>query len=138
MSVLRSHPLDMSKMLKIRCTSVPEVRTVFGTGEIQMDKDSGQPVYTVGVKIRVEGETKADIIDVQVTGEPVGIDEDDPLIIEGLAARYWEREGRGGVTYRADSIRKAEEPTAPASKVTDITAQTGASAPPRVKSGGTP
>jgi hypothetical protein len=102
----------MGKLLKVRCAYPVAVRTVYGTGEIVMDRDSGKATYVIGIKIRVEGEDKADLIDVQVVGEPVGIEEDDPVIIEGLSARFWEREGRAGITYRATSVRKVTEPAA--------------------------
>jgi len=113
-TVLRNHWLDLDKQLKLRCAYPAQIRTVYGTGEIVMDRETGKPTYTIGVKIRVEGEDKADIIDLQVVGEPVGIEEDDPVILEGFSARFWEREGRAGMTYRATAIRKADETSKPA------------------------
>jgi hypothetical protein len=104
----------MDKQLKLRCAYPAQIRTVYGTGEIIMDRDTGKPTYVIGIKVRAEGEDKADIIDLQVVGEPVGIEEDDPVAVEGLSARFWERDGRAGMTYRAVSIRKADEASKPA------------------------
>jgi hypothetical protein len=53
-------------------------------------------LYLVGVLVKVAGERRAYVLDVQVPGEPVGLVEGRPVTIEGLEAAPWERDGRPG------------------------------------------
>ena len=102
---LRNIPIDLGKLTGLLCTSAPEVRSDMVTGEVRTDRTTGLPLYLVGVLVKVEGERRAYVLDVQVPGEPVGLVEGEPLAVEGLEAAPWERDGRSGVTYRASAIR---------------------------------
>jgi len=76
-----------------------------------MDQVTGQPLYLVGILVKVNGERRAYVLDVQVPGEPTDLVEGQPVVVEGLEAAPWERDGRSGVTYRATAI-KADAPVA--------------------------
>jgi hypothetical protein len=102
---LRNIPVDLGKLAGLLCTSAPEVRADMVTGEVRTDRATGLPLYLVGVLVKVAGERRAYVLDVQVPGEPVGLVEGEPVAVEGLEAAPWERDGRSGVTYRASAIR---------------------------------
>ena len=112
---LRNIPIDQNELSGFLCTSAPEVRADPNTGEVRTDRTTGKPVYLVGLMVKVHGERRAYVIDVQVPGEPVGIVEGAPVTLEKLVAAPWDREGRSGITYRADSITPATPTTPPAS-----------------------
>ncbi|MBR7824945.1 hypothetical protein KDK95_01400 [Actinospica sp. MGRD01-02] len=127
---MRVIPVDWGRLTNVLCTAVPEVRSDFNTGEVRTDRDTGKPLYLVGVLVKVVGDRRAAVLDVEVPGEPSGLVEGEPVVLAGLEARPWEREGRSGVTYRAESITPARPTTPPAT-----TADTSASSP---SSGRTP
>ena len=102
---LRNIPIDLRKLTGLLCTSAPEVRSDMVTGEVRTDRTTGLPLYLVGVLVKVQGERRAYVLDVQIPGEPAGLIEGEPVTVEGLEAAPWERDGRSGVTYRATSIR---------------------------------
>lgn len=104
---MRNIPVDMGKLSGLLCTSAPEVRADINTGEVRTDRVSGLPLFLVGVLVKVAGERRAYVLDVQVPGEPAGLIEGQPVTVEGLEAAPWEREGRSGVSYRAKAIRPA-------------------------------
>ena len=118
---LRNIPVDLGQLSGLLCTSAPEVRADMVTGEVRTDRTSGLPLYLVGVLVKVAGERRAYVLDVQVPGEPAGLVEGRPVTLEGLEAAPWERDGRSGVVYRAKAVRPGG-PGAPA-------APSGASAP---------
>jgi hypothetical protein len=122
---LRNIPVDLSKLSGLLCTSAPEVRADINTGEVRTDRASGLPLFLVGVLVKVEGERRAYVLDVQVPGEPAGLVEGQPVTVEGLEAAPWERDGRSGVVYRAKAVRPG--PAAPAASPV---ASTSGSAPP--------
>jgi hypothetical protein len=105
---LRNIPVDLSKLSGLLCTSAPEVRADINTGEIRTDRTTGLPLFLVGVLVKVEGERRAYVLDVQVPGEPAGLVEGQPVTIESLEAAPWERDGRSGVVYRATAIRPGQ------------------------------
>ena len=107
---LRTIPIDTAKLSLWLCASAPEVRSDPTTGEIRKDRDSGQPLYLVGVLVKVAGERRAYVLDVQVPGEPSGLVEGETVKVADLEAAPWERDGRSGVTYRATSIVPAPVP----------------------------
>ncbi|HTJ72800.1 MAG TPA: hypothetical protein VL551_35000 [Actinospica sp.] len=102
---LRNIPVDLSQLTYIMVTSAPEVRTDLNTGEIRTDRITKLPLFLVGVLVKVEGERKAYVLDVQVPGEPQGIIEGSFVEVEKMQAVPWDRDGRSGVTYRVASIR---------------------------------
>lgn len=109
---LRNIPVDMGKLSGLLCTSAPEVRADINTGEVRTDRASGLPLFLVGVLVKVEGERRAYVLDVQVPGEPAGLVEGQPVTVEGLEAAPWERDGRSGVVYRASAVQPG--PVSPA------------------------
>jgi hypothetical protein len=81
-----------------------------------VDRRTGEPLYLVGVAVKVEGERAAYVLDVQVPGEPTGLVVGQPVVVEQLEAMPWERDGRSGVVFRAAVITADAEHfvTAPA------------------------
>jgi len=129
---LRNIPIDLQQLSGWLCTSLPEVRTDIHTGEVRVDQ-AGQPLYLVGVLVKVTGERRAYVLDVQVPGEPTDLVEGQPVVVEGLEAAPWERDGRAGVVYRATAIRAGAQAItpagpAPASRATSGKAGSGAGA----------
>lgn len=105
---LRSIPVDLDRFTYIMVTSAPEVRTDLNTGEIRTDRTTKLPLFLVGVLVKVEGERRAYVLDVQVPGEPQGLIEGSFVEVERMEAVPWDRDGRSGVTYRVASIRPAK------------------------------
>ncbi|MFJ2191545.1 hypothetical protein ACIOJE_27045 [Kitasatospora sp. NPDC087861] len=69
-----------------------------------MRKDrEGQTVYTVGVAVRQDGR-RASIIEISVSGEPIGIVEGVGVAVTGLTAFSWAMGDRHGLSFRADAI----------------------------------
>ncbi len=135
---LRTIPIDVSKLGLWLCASAPEVRTDPTTGVVRTDRDSGQPLYLVGVLVKVSGERRAYVLDVQVPGEPSGLEEGEPVTVSDLEAAPWERDGRSGVTYRATSIVPTPVPGAakPQPAPAPESAPSGAGTPGRPNSKG--
>jgi len=140
---MRSIPVDLSQLTMFMVTSAPEVRTDLNTGEVRTDRTTGLPLFLVGLLVKVEGERRAYVRDVQVPGEPVGIVEGSFGEVEKMAAVPWDREGRSGVTYRVASIRPATSSAASAasspagsSGSTQTPADSGTSAQVRGSRGG--
>lgn len=129
---LRNIPIDQNELSRFLCTSAPEVRADPNTGEVRTDRTTGKPVYLVGLMVKVHGERRAYVIDVQVPGEPAGIVEGAPVTVEKLVAAPWDREGRSGITYRAESITPATPTTPPASAPTAEASASGGSGSGRV------
>jgi len=100
-------PVDTSRLTGALCVSAPEVKADPVTGEIRMDKATGQPVYLVAVAVKLTGERKAYVLDVQVPGEPVGVVEGAPVRLFDLVAVPWEVEGRTGLSFRASAVTAA-------------------------------
>jgi hypothetical protein len=137
---LRTIPIDTGKLGLWLCASAPEVRTDPTTGEVRTDRVSGKPIYLVGVLVKVAGERKAYVLDVQVPGEPSGLAEGEAVAVADLEAAPWERDGRSGVTYRASSIVPAPVPGAakpePAASAESASPGAGTSGRPSARGGG--
>lgn len=97
-------PVDMSRLAGAICVSAPEAKADPQTGEIRTDRATGQSIYLVGVSVKLVGERKAYVLDVQVPGEPVGVTEGAPVRLYDLVAVPWEVDGRNGLSYRASAI----------------------------------
>jgi hypothetical protein len=135
---LRTIPIDTGKLSLWLCASAPEVRSDPTTGEVRTDRESGKPLYLVGVLVKVAGERRAYVLDVQVPGEPSGLAEGETVAVADLEAAPWERDGRSGVTYRASAIVPAPVPDAAKPAVSGESASSGAGTPgrPNAKGGG--
>ena len=115
MSELRAIPVDTSRFYSLLCVSAPEPRAEYGTGDAKVDRESGKPLYIVGVLAKVRGDRRAYILDVSVPGEPDGFGEGSPVAVHNLTATPWNTDTGNGVAYRADAITAATPSTAPAS-----------------------
>lgn len=136
---LRNIPIDQQRLSGWLCTSLPEARTDIHTGEARTDLATGQPLYLVGILVKVAGERRAYVLDVQVPGEPTGLVEGRPVVVEGLEAAPWERDGRAGVVYRATAIRPDPQiaiPVEPAPASPAATSRTGSGTGRATKRGG--
>jgi hypothetical protein len=114
---LQSFPLDERRMFGLICVSEPKAKTAFGTGEPSIDQDSGQPLYVVGLSVRVDDARRAEFIEVTVIGEPRGVTEGTRVRLVGLTARKWEIDGRAGESYRAAAVLPAGSEPMPAPPV---------------------
>jgi hypothetical protein len=107
---IRNIPVDAGRLSGFTCTVGPQLYADRETGQARTDRDSGLPLYQVGVTVRLVGTREAEVITVQVPGEPVGLVEDERVRVYDLAVAYWSREGRSGLTYRASAITPASAP----------------------------
>lgn len=102
---LRKFKLDVSAFSSMTCMWAPEVRVDRATGQIRMDRETGQPTYSVGVSARYAGEKEAGVMDVQVVGEPVGLVEGQSVKVYDLVMRkYTLDSGREGWSFLASAI----------------------------------
>lgn len=97
-------PVDMGRLENLLCMSGPEARVNPETGEVRTDRRTGLPTFVVGVAVKVAGSRKAYVLDVQVSGEPVGVVEGAPVRVFDLEAVPWEIDGRNGVSYQASAV----------------------------------
>lgn len=134
MSDLRAIPVDTSRFYSLLCVSAPEPRAEYGTGDAKMDRETGQPLYIVGVLAKKPGDRKAYILDVSVPGEPSGIGEGFPVVLYNLTATPWNTDTGNGVSYRADAITAAT-PTTPPASASGIAAAAGSGAAGEASSG---
>lgn len=110
---MQSIPVDITRLGTMTCIVAPEVRLANReTGEVKTNRE-GVPVYTVGVAVRQEGR-RASIIEISVTGEPVGVAEGVRVTVSGLVAFSWAMGDRHGMSFRAESITPAPPATPPA------------------------
>lgn len=121
---IRNIPVDVGRLAGFTCTVGPQPYADWESGEARTDRETGLPLYQVGVTVRLAGTREAEVITIQVPGEPVGLVEDERVKVYDLAVAYWSREGRSGLTYRASAITHANAP-APAPAVVAASA-TGA------------
>jgi hypothetical protein len=119
---IRNIPVDAGRLSGFTCTVGPQLYADRETGEARTDRDSGLPLYQVGVTVRLVGTREAEVITVQVPGEPVGLVEDERVRVYDLAVAYWSREGRSGLTYRASAITPANAPAPAASTAVETPA----------------
>lgn len=100
-------PIDTSGMGFI-AASAAKPKTVFGTGEVQMDKESGKAWYVVDV-LMSDGAGGSAQLRLKVAG-PLETQFGDLLKVTGLWAMPWENEGRNGIAYTATRIERAQAP----------------------------
>jgi hypothetical protein len=99
-------PVDTSALAFV-CVSAPRPRLVNQqTGEVKMDKQ-GRTVFQVGLSVADEATGRAEIINVNVSGDPE-ITLGQIVTPVGLIGFPWEQfrngEKRWGIAYRAASI----------------------------------
>jgi hypothetical protein len=106
---MRSIPVRESAFAGLMCVMAPEVKLVdVETGEVKKDRRSGKTVWTVGV-CAMRGRDSS-VIQIAVIGEPAGLGVGMPVRVVGLEASPWERDGRSGIAWRAESVLPAAEP----------------------------
>ena len=110
---IRNIPVDVGKLSGFTCSLLPAPYTDRDTGEARTDRDSGLPLYQVGVTVRLVGTREVETWTIQVPGEPVGLVEDEKVRVYDLSVVSWNRDGRSGLTYRASAITPASAPAAP-------------------------
>ncbi|CAL9562914.1 SCO3933 family regulatory protein [Streptomyces sp. enrichment culture] len=104
-------PIDTAKFTGIICAVAPMPRIANReTGQVRVDRDTGQTVYQVGLCL-MSGRS-ADVVTVNVPGEPSGVENGVPVQVRDLVATPWENEGRHGVSFRATEIKPLTAPAA--------------------------
>jgi hypothetical protein len=131
---IRHIPVDTGRLKGFTCTVGPMPYTDRDSGEARTDRESGLPLFQVGVTVRLIDEREAEVWLIQVAGEPVGLVEDEKVTLHGLSVQYWSREGRSGLTYRASAITHANAP-APAAAVGPVPAAAAETGPGRAPGG---
>lgn len=111
---MERHVLDLSRMTLFNCASLPEPVLEYESTEPKKDRATGLPLYKVGVTVRNKDDRKAWTIDIEVPGEPVGLEEGGRVRLFDLSASPWTQEGRWGIKYRASAITAADAPALPA------------------------
>lgn len=97
-------PIDTAKFTGIICAVAPTPRVANReTGQLRVDRVTGRTVYQVGLCLMAG--TSADVVTVNVPGEPAGVHNGVPVQVKDLVATPWENEGRHGVSFRAAEIK---------------------------------
>ena len=107
---MRTIPIDVGKLSGFTCSLLPAPYADRETGDARRDRDSGLPLYLVGVNVSNPEAREAYSLTIQVPGEPVGLAENQVVRVYDLTASPWDRDGRSGVTYRASAITPANTP----------------------------
>ncbi|MET9858552.1 hypothetical protein ABZY93_04370 [Streptomyces smyrnaeus] len=114
-------PIDTAKFTGIICAVAPTPRIANReTGQVRVDRDTGQTVYQVGLCL-MSGRS-ADVVTVNVPGESSGVQNGVPVQVRDLVATPWENEGRHGVSFRASEIRPLTAPAASSASGSSATA----------------
>ncbi|OEV00328.1 hypothetical protein AN217_23820 [Streptomyces qinglanensis] len=114
-------PIDTAKFTGIICAVAPTPRIANrATGQVRVDRDTGQTVYQVGLCL-MSGRS-ADVVTVNVPGEPSGVQNGVPVQVRDLVATPWENEGRHGVSFRATEIKPLTAPAASSASGSSVTA----------------
>jgi hypothetical protein len=102
-------PIDTAKFTGIICAVAPTPRVANReTGQLRVDKETGKTVYQVGLCLMAG--TSADVVTVNVPGEPTGVQNGMPVQVRDLIATPWENEGRHGIAFRATEIKPLAAP----------------------------
>ncbi len=108
---MRTIPVDLGKLDGFTLALVPAPYTDRESGEVRKDRDSGLPLYLVGVNVSNPDAREAYSLMIQVAGEPAaGLALNQVVKVYDLTASPWDRDGRSGVTYRASAITPASAP----------------------------
>jgi hypothetical protein len=102
-------PIDTAKFTGIICAVAPAPRLANReTGQLRVDRETGQTVYQVGLCLMAG--SSADVVNVNVPGEPSGVQLGMPVQVRDLVATPWENDGRHGIAFRAAEIRPLSAP----------------------------
>lgn len=85
-------------------------------GEIRVDRDSGLPLWVVGISAKFEGMPRRVSLDVLVaSAQPPSVPLDSEVVLLAPTATMWSRkDGKHGVTVRAAGVVLASEVPSPA------------------------
>lgn len=107
---MRTIPVDVGRLDGFTLALVPAPYADRETGEARKDRDSGLPLFLVGVNVSNPEAREAYSLMIQVPGEPAGLALNQVVKVYDLTASPWDRDGRSGVTYRASAITPANAP----------------------------
>lgn len=102
-------PIDTSGMTFL-CAVAPT--PVLDFESRQQKADSGTGEFLFAMQLVAMGPEGADMLKVQVAGEPKGVTQGQPVRVSGLTANYWQMGERSGVSFRAAQVALAELATA--------------------------
>lgn len=106
---MASLPIDTSKFTAIFCAVPPAPRVANReTGQVRVDRETGQTVFQVGLCLMAG--TTAEVVNVNVAGEPRGVQLGIPVQVRDLMATPWENDGRHGIAFRAAEIKPLSAP----------------------------
>jgi hypothetical protein len=126
---MRTIPVDLGKLDGFTLALVPAPYTDRESGEVRKDRESGLPLYLVGVNVSNPDAREAYCLMIQVAGEPAaGLALNQVVKLYDLTASPWDRDGRSGVTYRASAITPASTPAPAAPAPAPADATTGGTA----------
>jgi antitoxin (DNA-binding transcriptional repressor) of toxin-antitoxin stability system len=108
---MQNIPVDVGRLALAMVVGLPEPR-VNQEGEQRKNRD-GELLWVVSVAVRRADARRADVIEVAVPGEPVGLTEGGRVVLVDLEAVQWSMGDRSGISWRASSIT-AEGGAAPA------------------------
>lgn len=102
---MQNKPIDTARFAVCLCVAPPEIKTDQVTGQPRVDRE-GRAQWVVGVAVRPKGgrRSDADVIDVTVPSEPVGVTEGMPVRLVDLVASEWSIDGRSGTSWRAEAV----------------------------------
>jgi hypothetical protein len=84
------------------------------TGEIALDRDTKEPIKTIGLTIADEGTADLLTVNVPESGIPANLGIGMPVTVTGLRARDWEGEFGGqkrhGISFRAVAVTSLVPP----------------------------
>ncbi|MFF0445050.1 hypothetical protein ACFYT4_01295 [Streptomyces sp. NPDC004609] len=104
-------PIDTARFTGIICTVAPSPRVANReTGQLKIDRETGKTVFQVGLCL-MSG-TTAEVVNVNVPGEPSGVQLGMPVQVRNLVAVPWENDGRHGIAFRAEEIKPLSAPAA--------------------------
>ncbi|MFJ9728573.1 hypothetical protein ACIRP3_38105 [Streptomyces sp. NPDC101209] len=105
---MRQIPVDTSAMT-VMLIQAPEKKVKNrDTGEIAVDKQSGQVLYNVNVAVIVDGRPDAVTVVVAEDGIQSDLMPGLPVELPGLMARPWENDFGHGISYRAIAVAAKE------------------------------
>jgi len=77
----------------------------YNTGEVRIDRATGQQIWRVHLMVVLPGEVRPQVWSVKVLGEPKGIQPGEAVrISDDLVASEWEIDGRHGIGFKASSV----------------------------------
>lgn len=110
MQALTNNPLPLAGVTGL----LEEMTASQFNGEIKLDRDSGNPVWVVGLSARIEGLTRRVPLDAQVVAPhapsiPIG---SEVRLVDPTVTFWVLKSGKAGVTVRARAVEPLNPPTA--------------------------